>query len=216
MVSFSNQMLAGRSKNSTTRKETLMFTRDNAAIVLIDHQDLPLSWVKSIPEGVTVANVRQLARIGVEFGVPLLVTSTMEDNIGTSISDIQELAPEAYANRVKRGGTLNCFLDAAFVTAVAALERKNLIIAGLTTDICLYNTVAAGLDAGYSIEVVADASGSSSMLSDAITFDRLRDKGAVITVGNQVLSELFSDFGTEEGQRAMQINLQEIAGAPAE
>lgn len=190
-----------------------MFTKENSAIVLIDHQDMTMGWVHSLPQKVSVANVRQLARLSTEFDIPLLVTATMEENVGTSIKGIQELAPEAYANRVSRGGTLNCFLDPKFTEAVAALERKNLIMAGLTTDICLFRTAVGALDAGYNVQVVADACGSSSALSDAITFDRLRALGAVVTVGNQILSELFDDFSTEEGYRAMQINLQEVVTA---
>lgn len=83
-----------------------MFTPDNSAIVLIDHQDMMVGWINSLPREVTVANVRMLARLGNDMGIPLLVTSTMEDRVGTNIPDIQELAPTAYANRIVRGGTL--------------------------------------------------------------------------------------------------------------
>lgn len=185
-------------------------TPDNAAIVLIDHQDMTVSWIGSQPQETTVNVTRMLARVGTELGVPLLVTSTMEDAIGTNIRDIQELAPEAYAHRVKRGGTLNAFLDPAFRAALEGLGRQKLIFAGLTTDICLFHSTVGALDAGYEVQVVADACGSSAPLSDAVTFDRLRSLGATITVGNQVLSEMFTDFGTEQGQKAQQINLDEI------
>ena len=187
-----------------------MFTPDNSAIVLIDHQDMTVGWIKSLPREVTVANVRMLARLGNDMGIPLLVTSTMEDRVGTNIPDVKELAPKAYANRIARGGTLNCFLDPAFSTAVQALGRKNLILAGLTTDICMYHSAVGALEAGYTIQVVADACGSSAAMSDEITFDRLRAQGATITVGNQILTELYSDFGTEAGQQAMNISLEEV------
>ena len=187
-----------------------MFTTDNAAIVLIDHQDMTVGWIRSQPQTTTVNNVRMLARVGAELGVPHMVTSTMEDVIGTNIKDVQELAPDAYAARVKRGGTLNGFLDPAFVAAVKGLGRSNLILAGLTTDICLFHTARGAIDAGYEVQVVADACGSSSVSSDELTFDRLRALGATITGGNQILSELFTDFGTEQGQKAQQINMDEI------
>ena len=187
-----------------------MFTTDNAAIVLIDHQDMTVGWIRSQPQTTTVNNVRMLARVGAELGVPHMVTSTMEDVIGTNIKDVQELAPDAYAARVKRGGTLNGFLDPAFVAAVKGLGRSNLILAGLTTDICLFHTARGAIDAGYEVQVVADACGSSSVSSDQLTFDRLRALGATITGGNQVLSELFTDFGTAQGQKAQQINMDEI------
>ena len=187
-----------------------IFTTDNSAIVLIDHQDMTVGWIRSQPQTTTVNNVRMLARVGAELGVPHMVTSTMEDVIGTNIKDVRELAPDAYAARVKRGGTLNAFLDPAFVTAVKGLGRSNLILAGLTTDICLFHTARGAIDAGYEVQVVFDACGSSSVSSDQLTFDRLRELGATITGGNQVLSELFTDFGTDQGQKAQQINMDEI------
>ncbi len=187
-----------------------LVTTDNAAIVLIDHQDTTVGWIASQPQTTTVNNVRLLARIGSELGVPLLVTSTMEDNIGTNIKDIQDLAPAAYAARVKRGGTLNCFLDGDFRAAAEALGRRKLILAGLTTDICLFHSAVGAIDAGYEVMIVADACGSMSALADEVSFDRLRGLGATISDGNQVLSELFTDFGTELGQKAMQINMDEI------
>jgi isochorismate hydrolase len=187
-----------------------VFTPDNAAIVLIDHQDMTVGWIHSQPQSTTVGMVRMLARVGAELDVPHMVTSTMEDVIGTNIKDIQDLAPEAYAQRVKRGGTLNGFLDPGFVAAVKGLGRTNLVLAGLTTDICLFHTARGALDAGYDVQVVSDACGSATPAADAITFARLRDLGATITDGNQILSELFTDFGTPTGQKAQQINLDEI------
>jgi isochorismate hydrolase len=169
-----------------------------------------VGWVKSLPREVVIANVRMLARLGVDMRIPLLVASTMEDRVGPTIEDIQALAPEQYANRVKRGGTLNCFLDPAFKAAVRALGRKNLIIAGLTTDICCYHTTLGAKSEGYGVQVVADACGSMSALADQLTYDRLRAAGVAITGGNQVLTELYQDFGSPEGQRAMQINLEEV------
>src|SRR4051812_44339199 len=189
---------------------TSSFTPDNAAIVLIDHQDLTVSWIYSQPQATTINNVRMLARVGAELGVPHMVTSTMEDAIGTNIKDIQELAPEAYAARIKRGGTLNGFLDPAFVAAVQGLGRSNLVLAGLTTDICLFHTARGAVEAGYEVQVVADACGSSSVSSDQNTFERLRSLGVTITGGNQILSELFTDFGTPLGQKAQKINMDEI------
>lgn len=195
-----------------------MISTTTSAILLIDHQDMTVGWIESQPKDRVVANVRMLGRLGSELDIPLLVTSTMEEQIGTNIRDVQETAPKAYEARIKRGGTLNCFLDPAFRDATMALGRTSLILAGLTTDICLYHTAVGALGEGYAVAVVGDACGSMSALADSFTFDRLRHLGATVTGGNQVLTELFTDFGTSDGQKAMKINLEEIVSkqtAPA-
>ena len=193
-----------------TTKKMERFTPQNSAILLVDHQQMTVGWINSLPREVMLANVRMLARLGAEMNIPLVVTTTMEANVGATIQDVQTLAPKAYEKRVKRGGTLNCFLEKPFADAVKATGRKNLIIAGLTTDICLMHTVEGALAAGYTVQVVADACGSMSVLADQVTYERLRNLGVTITVGNQILTELYTDFGTSDGQKAMKINLDEV------
>ena len=187
------------------------FTPQDSAILLVDHQNLTVDWVRSLPRQTLIGNVRVLPRMGSEMHIPLVITSTMETTqVGPTIKDIQDLAPDAYQKRIKRGGTLSAFLDPAFAKAVQATGRKNLIIAGLTTDICLMHTVESAIRLGYRVQVVADASGSMSSLADQVTWERMRSIGATVTDGNQLLTELYPDFSTPEGQKAAQINLEEI------
>ena len=101
------------------------FTPADSAILLVDHQNLTVDWVKSLPRESMIANVRVLARLGAEMHIPLIITSTMETTqVGPTIKDIQDLAPDAYAHRVKRGGTLSAFLDPAFAQAVKMTDGK--------------------------------------------------------------------------------------------
>ena len=157
------------------------FTPANTAIVLVDHQPGVLAMVGSLPADVVTRNVGTLARLAEQLGIPLIVTSTREtlEFLGTNLDSIRTAAPKAYAERVGRAGTLNAFDDPAFVDAIKHTGRRNLVIAGLLTDVCLFHSVVSALDAGYKVQVVVDASGTSSALGDAVTYDRLRDLGAV-------------------------------------
>ncbi len=202
MISFAS---FGQTKTVPTQ-----FTPQNSAILLVDHQKMTMDWIYSQDKKNVENNLRMLARIGAELKVPMLITTTMEEQVGQTWGDIQKLAPTQYANRIKRGGTINCFIDPKFDAAVKALGKKKLIICGLTTDICLLHTVQGALRNGYEVMVVADACGSMSKLADDLSFDYLRQIGAYVVSANSVLSELYADFGSPEGQKAMQINLQEV------
>ena len=186
------------------------FTLATSVVMLVDHQAGTIGWVKSQPPAVTIASSRALARMALQYGMPLILTTTMEDNVGATIPDLASLAPEQYERRYKRGGQLSCWNDAALARDVQALGRKQVILAGLTTDICLFWAAADAIGRGYEVMVVADACGSMSALSDQLTFDRLRDMGATVAGVNQVMTELVNDFGTPQGQAAMKINLEEI------
>lgn len=192
-----------------------MTTRDrfqtaNSLVMLVDHQTGTVDWVKSLPKETVIASCRVLTRMAVSYGMPLVLTTTMEDIVGPTIKDIQDLAPDAFAKRYKRGGQLSCWDDAALKDGVAKLGRKKIIMAGLTTDICLFWAASDAVKLGYEVLVVADACGTMSTLGDTLTFDRLRGLGVTVTVTNQAVTELANNFGTPEGQKAQAIMAEEI------
>ncbi len=186
------------------------FTTADSIVMLVDHQTMTIGWVKSLPQATTIASCRVLARMALTYGMPLVLTTTMEENVGPTIPEIAELAPDAFAARYKRGGELSCWDAGDLAAGVKALGRPNLILAGLTTDICLFWAAVDAQKLGYKVMVVADACGTMTTLGDTLTYDRLRDLGIVVTVVNQVVTELESNFGTPEGQKAQGIMFDEI------
>lgn len=196
--------------SQTTAKKVEPFTPQNSAIIMVDHQKMTMDWIYSQDKKSVENNLRMLSRIGAEVNVPLLITTTMEEQVGLTWEGIQQTAPKQFAARIKRGGTLNCFLDPAFKAAVKNLARKNLIICGLTTDICLLHTVTTAIELGYNVIVVADASGSMTKLADETSFDYFRQIGAKVMSANAAVTELFQDFSTPDGQKVMKINIEEV------
>jgi nicotinamidase-related amidase len=178
--------------------------------MLVDHQVGTVGWVKSQPKEQVLGATRALARMATAYDMPLVLTTTMEDRVGATIDDLQQLAPEAFGQRYKRGGQLSCWDDPALTEGVKALARPQIILAGLTTDICAFWAAYDALRQGYQVMLVADACGSLTSLSDQLTFDRLRGMGVTVCGINQAQTELVNNFGTPEGQKAMQINLEEI------
>jgi nicotinamidase-related amidase len=189
------------------------FAPADTAIVLVDHQPGVLAMAGSVPPAAVAMNAATLARLGDQLDIPLVITSTREnlEFLGTTLKEIQAAAPAAYKRRIRRAGTLNAFHDPAFVAAVAGTKRPNLVIAGILTDVCLFHSVVSALEAGYKVQVVADASGSNTTLADTVTYDRLRALGAIITTTYGILFELFPDLSTAEGQKAEAVAVASVA-----
>ena len=186
------------------------FTIENSAILLVDHQIMTLSWVKSLPKETVIASCRTLARMAIAYDMPLILTTTMEEYVGTTADEIREVAPAAFDARFKRGGALNCWDDQALCDHVRMSGRTHIILAGLTTDICLFWAATGARLLGYKVLVVADACGTMTALGDELTYARLRADGVIVTVINQAVTELVNDFGTPDGQKAQQIMADEI------
>jgi nicotinamidase-related amidase len=187
------------------------YTTDNSIIMLVDHQAGTVGWVKSIPQQTVITSCRVLARMAVAYAMPLILTTTVEQYVGLSLADLQQIAPDAYAHRYARGGQLDCWDDPRLRDDVAKLGRKKIIMAGLTTDICLYWAATSALELGLEVLVVADACGTMSAQGDEMTYARLRQAGAQITVTNQIVTELANDFSLpEHQQKAQTIMAEEI------
>ena len=72
------------------------FTVENAAMLLIDHQQGTIKLAQNLPREEIVQNTRALARTAVEAGMPLVLTTSMEDHFqGPLLTDLQEIAPKA-------------------------------------------------------------------------------------------------------------------------
>ena len=186
------------------------FNADNAAMVLIDHQVGTIEWMHSAPKKDVIRNVLALAKTAKELGMPVVLTSSQEDQVqGPMLPELKEILPEAYENRVKRGGIADAFDDPNFAAAVEATGRKKLIMAGLLTEVCLLYPALNAHDEGYDVQAVADASGSGTKMADEIAIARMRHEGVVVTSTIQVMSELVFNWAEGAGPKILPV-LQEI------
>lgn len=143
------------------------FTVENAAMLLIDHQQGTIKLARNLPREEIVKNTRALARTAVETGMPLVLTTSMETHFqGLLLEDLQEIAPEAYNKRVKRPGVVDCWEYEEYKNAVVATGRTKLIMAGLTNDVCIVYPAISAVEDGFEVQVVVDAGGSPTTLAD--------------------------------------------------
>jgi nicotinamidase-related amidase len=95
--------------------------------------------------------------------------------------------------------------DPAFAAAVVATGRKNIVVAGVTNDVCTVYPVLTLIEQGYNVQVVADAGGSPTEMADRAALDRMAKAGATIVSSNMVIAELAGDWSTEEGGQVVQL-----------
>jgi nicotinamidase-related amidase len=185
------------------------FTADNAAMLLIDHQVGTMGWVGSIAFEEMKANALGLAKAAKALGMPLVLTSSMEEYAqGPLLAELADIAPEEFAGRIQRQGVVNAFDDKNFADAVKATGRTNLIIAGVTNDVCTVFPTLTALATGHQVQVVADAGGSPAKIADDIAIRRMDKAGATITSTNQLLAELAENWTTENGGKIINIVME--------
>ena len=187
-----------------------LFTPADSAMLLIDHQRGTIKLAISTPLDEIVRNTRALCRTATATGMPLVLTSSQEERFqGLLLDDLQQLAPEAYANRVKRPGVVDCWGYAPFRDAVLATGRKRLIMAGLTNDVCIVYPAISAVEEGFEVQVVCDAGGSPTKAADDASLNRMARHGVTITSTNQVMAELATDWASPTGAAIQTVMYEE-------
>ena len=187
------------------------FNGANAAMLLIDHQIGTMSWVRSAPLEEIKKNTVVLAKAARALNMPVILTSSMEDHVqGPLMPELQAILPEAFAARIKRVGVVDAMDDENFASAVLATGRKNLLIAGITTDVCVVFPAMTAVQQGYSVQVVVDACGSPSKIGDDVALRRMEKAGVTLTSTNQAIAELARKWTTPEGGKLIEILSKDI------
>lgn len=184
-----------------------------SAMILIDHQVGTMNWIGSIEKSTVEANTRALAKVAMALNMPIVFTSSQEDQMqGPLMPALEEIAPDAFAARVKRPGVVNCWDDEAFAQACRDTGRRQFIMSGVTTEVCLAPPAIRAKEEGFEVFGIVDASGSPSTLTDEMAFRRMERAGVELTTTSAVISELAVNWSTEDGGKLIQILGQEILG----
>jgi len=169
--------------------------------VLIDHQVGTITLTHSHDLNTMRDASLKLAKIARALNIPVVLTSSMEDQFrGLPWPEFEQILPEAFAARIKRPGIVNAMHHDGFNKAVKAMGRKKLIVAGVTTEICVTFPVLQMLDEGYDVQVAADASASMTKTGHDLVLRRMEQHGAAITTVYQIVSQLTLDWSTPKGR----------------
>ena len=182
------------------------FTPENSALVLIDYQVGTLQLIRNVSSDVSLRNAVMLTKAAEKLGMPIVFTTSQEDHIqGPLAPALQHASPGAYKGRVKRVGIVNAWADPKFSGAVEATGRKNLVMGGVTTDICLIFPSISAVQLGYSVQAVIDASGSSYEIQEEMSRRRMEQAGVVLTTTNTAIAELVQDWSTPAGMELVKL-----------
>ena len=152
---------------------------EDSVLVLIDHQPYQLTNLNSHDPQMAVNNAVGLAKVAKVFGVPTILTSVVEERGGFIFPQITEVFPD---QQVIDRTLINTWEDPKVVDAVKATGRKQLIMAGLWTEVCVAMPAIQALGEGWDVTVVTDASGGTSIEAHEVAIQRMIAAGAnVIT-----------------------------------
>lgn len=170
-----------------------MIRRDELALLVIDFQEKLLETVPRAEEA--VAMTVKLIRVARELEVPILVSEQYPKGLGSTTgaisSEIDGFGPFKKLS-------FACLGDADFKTALKATGKKDLLIAGIETHVCVMQTVLMAIELGYETFVVCDAVASHDDFNHEAALHRMEKAGAELVTGEMAVFETLQEAGTED------------------
>jgi nicotinamidase-related amidase len=168
-------------------------SKEEAAVLLVDHQSGLMSLVQDFSPEEIKNNIMALADIAKYFKLPTILTTSFEDGPnGPLLPELKQMFPKA--PYIPRPGQINAWDNEDFVAAVKKTKRKQLLIAGIVTDVCVAFPALSAIEAGYQVFVVTDASGTFNEVTRHSAWARMSSAGAQLMSWFSVASELHRDW----------------------
>ena len=188
-----------------------LYTPEDSAVVFIDHQPQMTFGVASIDRATLISNVVLLARVAKEFNVPTVLTAVETESFSGYIwPQLLDVFP---GQKVVERTSMNSWDDEGFRAAIKATGRKNIIMTGLWTEVCVTWPTIEMLGAGYNIYVVEDCCGATSQAAQDAALSRMVQAGAVRVTTIAALLEWQRDWKKREHYDALMTILKEQGGA---
>ena len=188
-----------------------LYTPQDSAIVFIDLQPQMTFGVANIDRATLMNNVTLMAKVAKEFKVPAVVTAVETESFSGYVwPELLDVFP---GQPVVERTSMNSWDDAGFRKAIEATGRKNILLTGLWTEVCVTWPALQMLEAGYTVYVVEDCCGATSTAAHEAALSRMVQAGAIRLTTIAALLEWQRDWAKREHYDALMSLLKPQAGA---
>ncbi|EEF63009.1 hydrolase [Pedosphaera parvula] len=188
-----------------------LYTPADSAIVFIDHQPQMIFGVANADRATLINNVTLLAKVAKEFNVPSVITAVETESFSGYVwPQLLDVFP---GQPIVERSSMNSWDDAGFRKAIEATGRKNILLTGLWTEVCVTWPAIEMLGAGYNIYVVEDCCGATSPAAQEAALSRMVQAGAVRLTAIGALLEWQRDWKNKDHYNELMSLLKSQAGA---
>ena len=174
---------------------------DNTLIAVVDMQE---PFLRTIFERERViANVSALIQGATVLRVPVVATTQYAERMGGVIPEIQKILPPLRPAIDKM--TFSSYAAPAFTSEVQRSGRKQILLCGVESHICVCQTALEMTAAGFQVHVATDAVSSRTEANCKLGVDKMRQGGVLISSVESALYEMLHEAGTPEFRDILKI-----------
>lgn len=188
-----------------------LYTAADSAIALIDYQPQMLFGVGNADRATLMNNVTLIAKVAKEYNVPVVLSSVETESFSGYVwPQLLDIFP---GQPVIERSSMNSWDSMEFRKAIEATGRKNILVGGLWTEVCVTWPTIEMVGAGYNVYVVEDCCGATSAAAHEAGLSRMVQAGAVRLTTIAALLEWQRDWKNKEHYNALMGILKQQAGA---
>ncbi|MDO9529526.1 MAG: hydrolase [Syntrophales bacterium] len=177
-----------------------MLTLENMALIVVDFQG---NLAHSMYEKHQLfENAQKIIKGASVFGIPILAVEQTPDKLGSTIPEIDNLL--SGIQHISKTN-FNCCDNERFMRELKSLNRNQLLLTGIETHICVYQTTMGLLNMDYEVHIIADAVSSRTVRNRNIGLEKMQDGGASLTSTEIVLFELLKSAEHEKFREVIKI-----------
>ena len=177
-----------------------LLNRKNTGLLLVDVQE-KLMQVMGRKERV-IDNIIKLLQLSKLFTLPIIITEQYPKWLGSTLPDIIENLP-SYEPITKLH--FNCCDVEAFNKRLNSEGLRSIIVTGVESHICIFQTCVSILEKGYQVHVPQDAVDSRTEENWRVGLELMKKAGALITSTETLIYQILKKAGTNEFKKMLKI-----------
>jgi nicotinamidase-related amidase len=170
--------------------------RENLSLVVIDMQERLMSAIPEEKRESTIKNAAVLIQAAKTFEIPITVTEQYPRGLGPTIAEIKDCVGDGFQPIEKV--VFSCARSPEFRSAIEGTHKREALICGIETHVCVLQTVIDMINNGYVLYVPADAVASRKDLDWEKGISLIERAGAVVGTTEAFVFQLLERAGTEE------------------
>ena len=178
-------------------KANRVLNRDDAVLVVVDVQERLVPAIDKELYARSLKNFKIAIEAAGTLGLPILLTEQYPKGLGGTVPDVLKALEGKKYGRIEKV-SFSCGRDEGFLAALAKTVRRQVILIGMETHVCVYQTSVDLINAGYEVFVLDDAVSSRYPHNYQSGIAALRDAGAVVVSTETAVFQLLKVAATPE------------------
>lgn len=177
-----------------------MLTSNNAVLVIVDVQGKLATLMKD--KDILFGNLVRMTKGAKVLDIPIIWNEQVPEKLGETIAPLKEVLTD---NAPLPKNSFSCCGNPAFMDKLKETGRKQVLLVGIETHICVYLTAIDLIKAGYEVQLVVDAVSSRYKVNRSIGIERMKDAGAILTTTEMSLFEMLGKAGGDQFKQIAKI-----------